>query len=607
MPKLTFTPEELKGYFKYKERHHFYKDTVDKEYAMRVHADGLFPVKLIRERRPNEPEEVLKYRELIFESKTQPTVGKIISSLSKIRRSSDWSIRYDLDNFTRVAEGETLEDYCEKNLPTFESLTNWAFAVLLKEYLVDPNAVVLVIPMEVGVDENEYLKPFPRIFNSPDVLDFVEDDYVVLSNPLGATYYVRNKAQKGESYYIATTTHVLRFDQINSRGDLAVAVEYEHGLGVLPAFQLTGIVCKTDGNKFLYKSRIADILPELNEAIREYSDLQASKVMHIYPERWEITENDCPKCNGQAKIPNPNWVEGQPGTLPCDHPQCVSGKIPTGPYSKILVRLKTAIEGGGNIPLPPAGYVEKAVEIVKIQDQGVDKHIYSALAAINFQFLENTPLNQSGTAKEVDKDELNNTVHSIAEDIVKAMDNVYRLIAITRYKALYSPDEIEEMLPEVSVPEKYDMLSATHLEQSLTTAKTNKVNPVILTALEIEYASKKFNTSPEVRDRLMLILELDPLPNVSEDEKMSRLSNKGITQLSYVISSNIQEFVQRAIEENENFPSLSLKEKKDVLKKFGQEIIDEQDQAKAMVRQLQPDTGLNELNQEQQQPEPIAV
>lgn len=584
MPKLEFTPDELKAYFKENLRYHFYKESIEKAEEMLVHADGLFPEKLIGERRPNEPQEVFDYRKKIFIAKTKPVFGKIVSSLSKIRRSSEWSIRYDdPDQFTRVAEEERLNQYCEFKFPDFTSITNWTFAVLLKKYLTDPNAVVFTYPRDFDVAENEHLKPFPEIFESANVLDFAQEDYAVLINPLGSEYYSNSKKERGVSFYVVTTERIFRYDQVNGRGRIDETLNFEHGLGFLPVFKIGAIVTKAEGNNYLHESRIADICPELNEAIREYSDLQASKVQHVYLERWEYTQNECPTCKGSNFIPNPNWSAENPSTphqLPCNHPGCHNGYIPSGPYSKIIVRpTNNALEGSGTMPTPPAGYVEKDVEIVRIQDEGVDKHIYAALSAINFQFLEQTPLNQSGTAKEVDKDELNNTVNAIAEDLVRVMDNVYKIIAIYRYSGLYSVDEIlDKMVPKISVPERFDILSTTHLEEQISKAKASKVNPTILTALEKEYAAKKFSTDPAVHDELNLILALDPFPNVSEDEKMSRLSNKGITQENYIISSNIQEFVQRALDEEKDFAKKKLKEQRQKMKDYAKEVMDAQEE-----------------------------
>lgn len=573
MPKLIFEQQEIENYIKEKTEHPFKKQSIEKAEDMLVHADGLFPARLLYERRPNEPLEVMEYRKKIFSAKTKPSFSKIFSTLQKIRRSSDWSIRYE-GEFTKIREGETLEDYCEHYYPGFSSLTNWVFTLMLRKYLIDPNAVVFVNPLSREVDQADFLKPIAQIFDSKNVIDFVQDDYAVLLNPTGATYYTGNKPQKGKSYYFITTQSTLRYDQQDGKMRFALVDQFDHGTGYLPCFKLKGIVVEQFENSYLYESKISGIIPEFDEAVREYSDLQAAKVLHIYPERWEFQQNECTVCKGSGR--GINSAVDPPCEIPCG--TCSgTGYINQGPYSKMLIHpvKNAAVEGIAQIPNPPAGFVEKDVEIVKIMEESIEKHIYNGFAALSFEFLAERPLATSGIKTAMDSDEMNNTVHGIAEDIVSAMDNIYWLIALYRYKELYPADEIVEMIPTVEVPDKFDILSSTHTQEELTAAKTNKSNPVIVSALEVAFTSSRFNTDPEIRDRLVLILTLDPLPNITEDEKMSRLTNRGITLEAYVISSNIQAFVQRAIEENEKFIDLELDEQQKVLAKYAQEVMSE--------------------------------
>lgn len=579
MPKLIFTQDEIDGYLKERTYHHFYERTVEIAKDMAVHADGIFPDELISKRRPHEPEAVMEYRKENYEAKTKAIFTKIFLSLQKIRRSSDWDIRFE-GEFPRINEEETLEKYTGENYPHFTSLTNWVFQLLLRKYLIDPNAVVLVYPIDRDIPENEILKPIATIYDSVNVIDFVSDDYCVLLNPAGSVFLDgRGKEREGKSYYMVTTQQILKYDQVDLKGNFKLVDEYNHEIGILPAFKLKGIIVEQVENMYLYESRIGGVIPELNEAVREYTDLQAGKVTHMYPKEWEFVQQNCTQCKGSGRVVNPQWYTGCAATIlhdiNCDSCLGSGYAINKGPYTKTFVHPvnNPAIDGIAQIPTPPGGVYQRDVEILKLMVQSVKEHIYEALAAINFQFLDKTPLSESGVAKEVDKDELNNTVHSIAEDIVSAMDNIYRITAYLRYKELYSLDDIKEMLPSVSVPEKFDILSSVHTQEVLTNAKTNKSNPVIISALEVAFTSSWFNTEPEIRDRLTLILTLDPLPNISEDDKMSRLSNKGITLETYVISSNIQEFVQRAIEADEKFVDLELEDQRKVLAKFAGEIM----------------------------------
>ena len=582
MPKTEFTPQELKNYFSddLKYRHCFYEKSLKWANKMLVHFDGQYPCELLDKRRPNEPLEVMEYRRSIFIPKTKPYTSKIVSSLQKIRRSSDWSIRYEGD-FAKIAEGETLQDYCEFNYPQFTSVTNWVFSVLLKKYLTDPNAVIFCYPKQIGIEENKYLEPIMQVIDSCHVRDYVYQDYAVLENPVGCVYSTSKGSFPGKSFYVVTTVRITRYDQIDGRGTMQAIIDYEHGLNELPVYKIGAVIADTRGDRSLYESRIAGVIPEFDEAIREYSDLQAAKVMHMYPERWEFTQNECSRCQGTGKIRNPKWYEGCGEDIPsqcsCDNKGCHNGYTVAGPYSKMMIRPTNSIEGQQPIPNPPAGFIEKDVEIIKVQGLSVDEHIENGLASINFEFIASTPLNESGKAKEVDKDELNNTVHSIAEDLVRCMDWGYWMIAAYRYQAIYSQDDRIDMVPKVAVPEKYDILSYMHIEEQFKNLKTGKANPAILNAVEIELANSAFNNDPEIRERVQLVLFLDPLANVTEDDKMTRLSNKGITKLTYVISSNINEFVQRAIEENKGFADLDPVKQKEIISGYAQEQIDNQD------------------------------
>lgn len=560
MAKLLFTPEELKNYFTGR-KYYYYRDVcVKKEHEMKVHADGLFPENLISERRPNEPIEVLEYRKSIFVAKTKPYFDKIINTLQKIRRSSDWSIKYPNGSFDKIIDGEKMDDYMERDYPVFESLTNWTFSYLMRSYIVDPNSVALVAPLSVPLLENEFILPVVTVFNSCYIIDFVDEDYAVLENKAGCSYMQGNKMVTGKSFYIVTTESITRYDQKNGRGEYFEAFFYEHNLGIFPAFKLGGTVVDVYGNNILFESRIAGILPEFNEALREYSDLQAAKVLHLYPERWEYTQNECVSCKGTGRrIEVVNNESCQVNCSTCGG----QGYIATGPYSKMLIRPNSADQL--QIPTPPAGFVEKDVEIIKLQEVSVEQHIYNALASINFEFLAATPLNQSGTAKEVDRDDLNTMVHSIAEDIVKIMDKIYFYVALYRYSIQYNKYEVLEMLPKISVPEKFDILSTKYFEEQITTAKNNKLNPAILNQLEVSYATKVFNNDLDIAMYVQLILSLDPLSGISEDDKMSRLSNEGITRLDYVVSSNINKFVPTATETVKDFKDLDIIKQKEII------------------------------------------
>lgn len=567
---MILTDADLALYFKGTKKSPIYEEAVKHYNKLRIHADGEYPKELIDERRPHESDYVQAYRKKIYQPITKETVNSPIQSTSKIRRSTDWSIKYSADVPAKIKEGESLEDYCEKKFPYYSSLTNWVFSVLHKNYFVDPNAVVLVMPMNAPKD-NEYLKPYPIIFNSPNVLDYREGEFAILS-------YGKTEKKQKEQWYVVTTDEILVYEK--SKDKYVPVSEYKHNLGYVPVVKIRAVFKESIERYSLFESRLSTMLPRLDEAVREYSDQQANIVNHLFPERWEFATQPCDGCmdsgNSIGKI-RVETTKGEKKTYKMqDCAKCGgSGLITTaGPYKKFIVRGAKENMGEQPTPLPPFGYVQKDTAIIEAVDKRIEFHQYKALCSINMQFLMQTPLNQSGLAKEVDRDELNNFVYSCAEDIVCVMDGIYKVICDYRYQ-LIMPNETERhaMLPDVAVPEKYDILSSTYLADEVKAARESKLSGVITSALELEYCSKKFYNNPEIRDEMSCVIQLDPMVGASEEDKMVRLQNDGATNEDYVLSCNIVPFVKRAIMKEKDFTSKTYEEKMEIIRGFAQEVI----------------------------------
>jgi hypothetical protein len=602
MPKIEFSQAELQRYFSGTYFHKAYNETRNLYYANRVHSDGDFPGKLIRERRPSESGAVFSYRASIWEPITMPEWGKVVIALNKIRRSSDWSIKFDQTAIPPFLSnsGRTLAAYLEKEFPNnFVSLTNWLFSVLLPAAAKDGNALVCTMPIMEDRGATDFVRPFPVIFHADQVIDYVENDYAVLRSSDRSTYQYVDPNQGGSIqvqqgqpitmfggvYYIVTTTYFERYEQINNTGSYQLAWRHDHNLGRLPICKTKGILKRTYDNTYLYDSRLSGMVPKLNEAVRDYSDLQAAKVQHLYPKEWEYETEDepnCDVCGGEGVIHGVGFAGADCTCNACNG----SKKKPRGPYT--VLKIKQPLPGEAAVPTPPMGTIQRDVEVIKVQREEVDNAIYSGLSACQMQFLFDAPLNQSGKAKEVDKDELNTFVHAVAEDLVAVADWVAMDCCDIRYSVVMPMIERRyAMLPTISVPEKFDILSADYLEAGLKSAIDNKVSPVIVNQLTIQYANKKFPDDPEVRDRVTLQLALDPLAGVSDEDKMVRLSNGGITKLSYITSSSISELIEQALDEKgEAFVRMPLKDKKALIKGYAIAQMNESTAAKVVLNEI---------------------
>jgi hypothetical protein len=149
------------------------------------------------------------------------------------------------------------------------------------------------------------------------------------------------------------------------------------------------------------------------------------------------------------------------------------------------------------------------------------------------------------------------------------MDEVIYDICAWRYSGV--TNDIRELLPYIPVPERYDMLSGKVLVDELTSMVQAKVDPAIINAAQIELAGKKFNDS-DVKDMVVLKLRLDPFAGVPEENISLQRTFNAVRQNDLVIHSNINQFVTRALDEYDDFASLSYSEQMKVMNQYAEDL-----------------------------------
>lgn len=512
--------------------------------------------RLLDERRPSELDETKEYRLKIAINRTKGTFAKVVTSLMKIRKSNDWLIKYDevYIHSKPVLNDNSLEDYCEHNYPLFTSVTNWIFGYLLQVSLYDPNAFIYVLPESVDIPETDFLKPVADVITSDMVVEYVPHSHIIWRSKEMTTYKSGNVNYPAKVYEVITNLEYIRYEQIDSKETYIEAERYLHNAKSLPVFKVRGIVVDKCDGILINESRVDSLAPMLDEAYREYSDLQAEVVQHIHSTMWSYATQSCTDCKGSGSV-----IKAK-GSVVCS--KCKgTGKVADSPYQRIIV--SAAALGEQAQATPPAGYIQKQTEIVKIQDERVRQHLYDGLASINMEFLAQMPLNQSGTAKEIDRDELNTFVHAIAEDIVATMDSIYWYINEIRYSKVLS--DYEKQLPKITVPERYDLLSTDYYVEEIKKASEAGVNASLLMAMQVDYAGKKFNSDDSIKKQLELIYQLDPLASMTMDDKLTASSNNWVTEIDLIISANINQFVKRAFRDYKEFDDLTFDEQQRII------------------------------------------
>jgi hypothetical protein len=554
-------------------KHVFYKKNIEAAEAILVHMDGKYPEKLMRAERPGESEKIKEYRKNYYKPKTKRPIGKVYSTQSKIRKSQDWTIKYPKENPSSIPENETLYNYMELSFFEYTSFTNWVFGILLRYYDFDANAVILWLPSNfMDKPDNEYLKPMPVIFTSEQIYYYDKKQYVLKSKEKSRAQNTLNREYFGGAvYYVVDAMTIQRFEQTDNDMNFREAWKYEHNLGFMPVVTMQGIEQESTPEQCHYLSRISPMVPDLDEAACLSSDWKAEMLLHVNSKFWVYENMTCLKCKGSTKIFPSSLTGGvaKDKEAPIDCPACKGkGRVPFDPFEYLSVQSEV---GESKVPTPPGGYIEKNIEAAKLLTETFKASIHDALSSVGMEILDTIPLYQSGTAKEWDRTEPNAFLHSNAEDLVRIMDDSYYIVNEYRYREIITNEsQREEMLPEIPVPEKFDILTEGMLQQEIINLVTAKADPALIKSTSIEYVNKKYSTDDELRESMLLKIELDPFFGQPEDALSTKLLNKGISQLNYTIHCNISEFVDRMIEENKTLPEDNAA-KLDILIRYAEE------------------------------------
>jgi hypothetical protein len=571
--------EFVKPYFSANKKGSNYYKALDHFYHMSFHFDGYFvhlPTneeslqsksfvdntgtdtknyyfdRLITIRRPSESESILAYRQLIYLPVTKAPCFKVYNSLRKIVKSPDWNIDYKEAKVpSGIADDESLENYCEHNYPNFNSVEQWAYNYAMKSMLIDANGLIYVLPLpkENEEDATEYYRPVATIVNSKHLLEYKEDEYAIFVHEDAWEYKSGVNMRKGKKLGIITKKGYWEARQINDKKEFDLVEILAFDLEYMPAWVVGGVPKHVHKNKILWESFMSPMLPGLDAMARESSDADADVVQHMYLTFWQYAQQDCRHCMGTGRV---NGKGKQ--VIACK--ECNgTGGMPLSPYRSAVYKSDGV---DSKTPTPPMGYVIKPTDIVKLMADRLEKHEWNALSSINHEFLAETPLNQSGKAKEVDRQELYNYTYQIAYHFVEFLiKDVYYFINEFRYFDLVkSPEQREAMLPEISIPEKFDFIDSAMQEAQLKAAKDSNMDAMVVGAMEIDYVKKNFPNNESLMKKLRLKKELDPFPSLSIDQKQNLSLGKVVDQKDIVLTIYIDSFIGHALMDNPDFCDL---------------------------------------------------
>ena len=556
----------------------FYKyrnDAIDMAEDIEVHACEGSPRRLLDIARPNEAEIYKQYRLAVYEPITSVPWTKASNVVKKIDSSDNFSINFPEQKGAAPNKND-LKKYLEVDFPFFDSLRNWCFSFFIDKMLEDPNAVCVVLPLakKDPLDDTELLRPYPSIYASENVYYFEDNTLCVIIKDEKSLVKVGDKEVYGGNIFLSIDRDSYAIStQIGNKDDY----EYQtviypllnldpNGQSYMPAFAVGGIVKEFDMNLRLYKSFFSAMVPMLNEVVRRYSDHQANMALHIHPDRWEMQDTECKVCKGKGVVVRTGAKGDKPvesGCGNCAGTGMVSVKTPFN-TKLIKVAVKSGMNDSINVPTPPMGYINRDIASIDFLDKEVDKRIMQALSSINFEFINQQPLVNSGEAKKVDKEEATAFLVTIFKHVVNnVLYPICYFVNNQRYE--YQGAVRFQNLPTIPIPSDFNIIYPEDILASIKTAKDSGAPASVLNQLYISLSEKQFGKDSQEHKTNVLILNIDPLTNKTSDEKVVEMTSGGCSKIQFIVSCQLTSFINDAILNDKEFLNKPYKEQKDII------------------------------------------
>lgn len=466
---------------------------------MALHTQKRSADELIKKRRPNEPEDVHKYRKDNFEHITNQAIIRAINNLQRFFSQTKATVRTDQDtkDYLHGANFQGVD---------FDTYLNQR---VINRMIDDPNGLLVWWPERVG-DQTKRVEPKPLLVLSEHVQHWKKGEYISwLSDEKSPLKTNKGEvAMEGKVYYVIDTDGFWKYTQIGGQGkedyelDKWYDQKYENGLPVILLGGEVTSVRLADKEVHYLASYFSGFVPFANEALRQFSDHQAIMVTAGHPIR-EMEGADCSTCSGKGKIKSkdPDSASGYTYRS-CKDCNGLGMRIPVSPYG---VLFKRASKGGvleGKADVSEAlRYISPDVDIIKYSGEHWQELLLLAEKSLNLNYIDEA---QSGVAKEIDRENLQAMLDRIGTNIYL---NIYRN-SIRNIQTLRTRGKKEEV--EIIMPNSFKIRSETDLVNELNTLVEKDAPMYLVVNVAKELTKKRYAGDEDIVKGVDVLAEYDP-------------------------------------------------------------------------------------------------
>ncbi|NID09368.1 hypothetical protein [Fibrivirga algicola] len=515
--------------------------------------------------RPKESTASKNYRKVVYKNPFRSLRSRYIDTLGYIPQADDFAVVFPAQEETQT---DTLENYCSSGFSADGTLDEWFWRRVRPLYVHDPNAVLLVLPLQQPGSDMERVAPTAVLIPCDGVWQHKKGRFAVLELPQRKDEPKRLAFVDHDSYAIAT----LVAKEINPATSLptyswavtGIGINEEgqpiwrpalHGCPKMPAMKLGKLqeeeaekinakgayesvsasnTAGIDPDEEYYESSLSPALAHIETAQQIESDLAVERNLHVSSQEWRYTTKGCPdekkggddQCIGGTKV-----IRDANGDLKdvivCPTCKGHSNNLSMSGTEIIGVTPPSATSFAdesrpSNLPIPPGGFIPRNIDALNAFVKEYERVKAEAYAVIDMQFLETTPTTASGTSKRYDREELYRKLNTEAAHLCTIERFAFSWVGYQRFGASVT-------LPVVIEPIRFSLENAELTREELVEAVDKSFDSNLRKPLEKKLISYQSGEDSNYYRRYELREQLDPYPGVNNEEKLFILSAQRIT------------------------------------------------------------------------------
>lgn len=566
-------------FFNPEERPDAYLRWAEQFYRMIVHTQGHNPGKLLYLQRPNEADDIYRYRLNNFEAITQGAISRAKSEVFSPIQSSKYSIDTDDDTEEYIEQprfGET------KAYGTGMNYTQYIFSVASQRIIDDPNGYLTWMPAGEGVyDPTVKLEPYSYLIYSV-CITHLSDERITFYRPeerfwlsngkTGRVFYTITK----EAYY-RHSEYVLRDDETSFDTELL----YTHNLGFIPIVLNGGFRRSAIGqydyktkkavfgestylgwspyalastgsalNNLLmpqfvdyYESFFTGFVPYANEALKTFDDWKGARVMTSNPIRVEkqmpCTAEGCQ--NGMVWGRDENNNDTRHACRSCNG----TGVLVRSPFGVYQVKVpdSTTLENQTLVD-DPVSYVAPPVDGLTYMQTAWETLIHKAELELYQLFTDSA---QSGEAKKVDREGKYAMIMAMSSHM---FDHVIynHLNILVRLRNLVNPEPVR-----IVKPQSFAIRDEAMIIEELKELNDAKAPIPVIVKAQKDLMKKRYSGKADASEMIELMVQFDPLygqsmADIESMHRMGAIDLRAVQKHAYAYH-----VIERLSERNENW------------------------------------------------------